>query len=200
MPSTRWTLAASLLFVLAAVPPAAPDKWTPYRFRATERYEFKTETHDGEKLVAGGYVLEFKPTERKDAQGQPLIEVSVTTRSYCAKDALESDPAGQVWGHQAMGMSMMTLNPMFSAYFQQVDLAVGEKMSLFGAGTVKVTAKETIAGREGFVCQYLQSDGSKEQLIAEYVIDPALALPLRSKIMADGGVQSSMELTAYTGK
>ncbi len=201
MQPIRWPSACSLLAVLALLPTSIADKWTPLQFRDTERYEFRTETREGEKMVPGAYVLELKPTDRKDEQGQTLIEVSVTTRSYCAKDALDSDPAGSVWGNQAVGMSMMTLNPMFAAYFQQVDLKVGEKMSLFGAGVVKVTGTEKIAGRDGFVCQYLQPmDGGKEQMVAEYVIDPALALPLRSKIFGDGEVQSAMEVTAYSGK
>jgi hypothetical protein len=192
-------LAFALLALLALVPAAGADKWTPFAFHETERFEFKTEMRDGDRMVEGGYILELKPTDKKNAEGQTLIEVSVTTRSFSAKDRIESDPAGEVMGRHAVGMSMMTMNPMYAAIFQQVDMTVGEKMSLFGAGVVKVTATEKIADHDGFVCQYFQpGEGGKDQMVAEYVIDPALALPLRSKMFSDGALQSSMELTAYT--
>ena len=77
------------------------------------------------------------------------------------------------------------------------ELKEGEKMSLFGAGTVKVTGKETVGGRTGFVCQYFQKTGDEEELIWEWTVDPELALPIKS-IVHDGGRETSRaELTAY---
>ena len=77
-----------------------------------------------------------------------------------------------------------------------MDLKVGEKMNFFGAGIVKVIGKEKIAGREGFVCQLFQAD-EEEKMMAEWVIDPELALPLRSKIFEDGELQGQIELVKY---
>jgi hypothetical protein len=192
---------AAGLAVLVLLPAAIADKWTPFQFRATERYEYKVLWRDGDQMVEGGYVLELKPTDRKNEEGQPLVQVSVTTIGYSAKDRIESDPAGEVWGRHAINFSMLALNPMYAMFFQQLDMKVGEKMSFFGAGVVKVTGKEKIGEREGFVCQfYQQADGGNEQLTTEYVIDPALALPLRSKVFDGEDLQSTLELTSYTGE
>ncbi|MBU1291843.1 hypothetical protein KJ898_08645, partial [bacterium] len=56
--------------------------------------------------------------------------------------------------------------------------------------------KEKIAGREGFVCQFFQAD-EEEKMLAEWVIDPELALPLRSKIFEDNELQGQIELVKY---
>ena len=192
--------ASSLAALLALAPAKGADKWNPYKFSGKERYEYKVQSLQEGRLVDSGYALEVKPSDRKDADGQAQLEVSVTTRSYITKEQLENDAMGGLWGMNAMGAWAFLLNPMYGVVFQQVDLAVGEKMSFFGAGVVKVTAKETVGGREGFVCQFLQEEDGKQVLAAEYVIDPALALPLRSKMMQDGELQSSMELTSYSGK
>jgi ATP-dependent RNA circularization protein (DNA/RNA ligase family) len=91
---------------------------------------------------------------------------------------------------------MLVINPAYGFFFSQMDLKVGEKMNFFGAGIIKVIGKQKIAGREGFVCQLFQAD-EEEKMIAEWVIDPDLALPLRSKIFDDNELQGQIELVKY---
>ena len=83
-------------------------------------------------------------------------------------------------------------------YFQEMDLEVGEKMSCYGIGLIKVTGKEKIAGREGFVCQLFQTMDDEEELVAEWIVDPELALPLRSRVFSEEKVESQIELIKYT--
>ncbi|MEA1939428.1 MAG: hypothetical protein U9N03_02055, partial [Candidatus Caldatribacteriota bacterium] len=61
---------------------------------------------------------------------------------------------------------------------------------------IKVIGKEKIAGREGFVCQLFQAD-EEDIMIAEWVIDPELALPLKSRIFEDNELQGQIELVKY---
>jgi hypothetical protein len=122
MGAKRWSVVAVGLVVLVLLPAAIADKWTPFQFRETERYEYKVLSKDGDRMVEGGYVLELKPTDRKNEEGQALIQVSVTTIGYTPKDQFESDPAGVVWGGHAFNFSMMALNPMYAVFFQQLDV------------------------------------------------------------------------------
>jgi hypothetical protein len=56
---------------------------------------------------------------------------------------------------------------------------------------------EEMAGRSGFVCQLFDSE-EEDKMLAEWVIDPELALPLRSKTYGDDGIEGEIELLKYT--
>ncbi len=85
------------------------------------------------------------------------------------KDELGPETAFGLMGSYGISLNMLVINPAYGFFFSQMNLKVGEKMNFFGAGIIKVTGKEKIAGREGFVCQLFQAD-EEEKMIAEWVM------------------------------
>jgi hypothetical protein len=176
------------------------ETWKPYQFQKDEKYEFRIvlDTGESEETEEEGkkettYILETKSISQKEG----FIEISFTTKSIVKEEDLSYE---KVFGFGEMigaPLSMLIVNPMYSYIFEQVDLEVGEKVKLLGMGTVKVTGKESVGGREGFVCQFYQLEGKEEKLLTEWVIDPALALPLRVKNFEDGELRSLFELLSY---
>lgn len=183
-----------------SIPLALADKWEPNHFLSNERYEYQVKTKQGDAFVESGYVMEIRPSDRKTGEGEEMVQVSYTTRHLVSKSELGQGTAlGSIAA--AGWMSAFVANPWYAMVFQQLELTVGEKMSLFGAGTVKVIGKETIAGREGFVCQFFQPNEEKKDVLAfEWVVDPKLAMPLRSRTYDNGELSSEMTLTAYAGQ
>ena len=112
------------------------------------------------------------------------------------KDKLGPEAAFGLWGVYGISLNMLVINPAYGFFFSQMDLKVGEKMNFMGAGIIKIIGKEKIAGREGFVCQLFQAD-EEDKMVAEWVIDPELALPLRSKVFEDDELQGQIELIKY---
>jgi len=98
-----------------------------------------------------------------------------------------------------MGLSpmMFLMNPLLGAFIEQVELKEGEKMSLFGAGVVKVTKKETVAGRTGFICEMYTKQEDKDVLTWTVTIDPELGLPIRSITYEGGKEKHRAELVTY---
>jgi len=172
------------------------EKWQPYQFKGNERFEFKISFEENENKGEAFYILDIKESSEKSASGEEVYEVSYITKGTLAKDELGPETAFGLMGSYGISLNMMMINPAYSFFFSQMDLKVGEKMNFFGAGIVKVIGKEKIAGREGFVCQLFQAD-EEEKMMAEWVIDPELALPLRSKIFEDGELQGQIELVKY---
>ncbi|KPJ50560.1 hypothetical protein AMJ40_02575 [candidate division TA06 bacterium DG_26] len=168
-------------------------KWQPYQFKGDERYEYNVMWENEENKEAV-YVFDIKHTGEKTEEGEEIFEVSYTTRGKLPKSELGEQAAFGLWGAYGISLPMMFLNPMYTVFFAEMELEVGEKMSFFGAGMITVTAKEKVGGREGLVCQFYQ----EEELIAEWVIDPSLALPLRSRLFEDGEMESQIELIKYT--
>ena len=83
------------------------------------------------------------------------------------------------------------------AFFNDLELKVGEKLSMMGMGLVKVTGKQKIADRDGFICQFSSKQDDKDVLAQEWVIDAALALPLKNVWYEDGKAKHTMELVSY---
>lgn len=173
--------------------------WKPYQFQVGERYEFKIsmgEEAGGDETRETIYILEINDFPEKEN----AIEVSFTTKFLLEKEDLSYEKVfgfGEIIG---VPFSILIVNPMYSLLFEQVDLDVGEKMKILGFGTVKVTGKENVSGREGFVCQLFQVVENKEELVVEWVIDPNLALPLRVKDFREGNMESLFELISYESK
>jgi len=142
------------------------------------------------------YILDIKESSKKSTSGEEVFEVSYTTKGTLTKDELGPETAFGLWGSYGISLNMLVINPAYAFFFSQMDLKVGEKMNFFGAGIIKVIGKEKIAGREGFVCQLFQAD-EEEKMIAEWIIEPDLALPLRSKIFEDNELQGQIELVKY---
>jgi hypothetical protein len=172
------------------------EKWQPYQFRGNERFEYKILLEEDEEKVESTYILDIKESSEKSASGEEVFEVTYTTKGTLTKDELGPETAFGLWGSYGISLNMLVINPAYAFFFSQMDLKVGEKMNFFGAGIIKVIGKEKIVGREGFVCQLFQAD-EDDKMLAEWVIDPELALPLRSKIFEDNVLQGQIELLEY---
>jgi hypothetical protein len=164
-------------------------KWKPYQFVGNERYEYKMVMIEGDDRKELGYILDLRK------KGDDQFEVTSSTRNLAKKDAgMEILMGGGMMGLTPM---MFLMNPLLGAFIEQIELKEGEKMSLFGAGLVKVTKKETVAGRTGFVCEMYSKQDNQDVLTWVVTIDPELALPLRS-ITYDGGKEKHRaELVSY---
>ncbi len=162
-----------------------------------ERYEFKivldaTESEDAlEKEVV--YILEIKSKPEKEG----FVELNFTTRSLIREEELTYEKVFNLGGIIGVPLSFLIVNPMYSYIFEQIEFEVGEKVKILGFGTVKVVGKETVVGREGFICQLFQVEEKEEKLVVEWTIDPTLALPLRAKNFKDGELESFFELISY---
>ncbi|PKP56462.1 hypothetical protein CVT91_13085 [Candidatus Atribacteria bacterium HGW-Atribacteria-1] len=172
------------------------EKWEPYQFKGNEYFEYKILLEEDEEKGEAAYILDIKESSEKSASGEEVFEVTYTTKGTLTKDELGPETAFGLWGSYGISLNMLVINPAYAFFFSQMDLKVGEKMNFFGAGIIKVIGKEKIAGREGFVCQLFQAD-EEDKMLAEWVIDPELALPLRSKIFEDNELQGQIELVRY---
>jgi len=172
------------------------EKWEPYQFKGNEYFEYKILLEEDEEKGEAIYILDIKKSSEKSTSGEEVFEVSYTTKGTLTKDELGPETAFGLWGAYGISLNMLVINPAYAFFFSQMDLKVGEKMNFFGAGIVKVIGKEKIAGREGFVCQLFQAN-EEDKMIAEWIIDPELALPLRSKIFEDNELQGQIELIKY---
>jgi hypothetical protein len=174
---------------LAAATTRPQTKWKPFQFRGDERYDYTLVMDDGSGPKETGFGLDIR--KKADAG----FDVTWSIRSTLAQEELNEQTLLVGWASAAPAWTIM--NPMYAMFVNDLELKEGEKMSVFGAGTVKVTGKETIGGRTGFTCQFLQKDGDKEKLVWEWTVDPELALPIKS-ISHDGERETSRAvLTAY---
>jgi hypothetical protein len=185
------------LFLLGLGQLGWAQKWQPYQFKGNERFEYKIIWNENEEPVEITYILDIKIDPEKSQEGAEVYEVSYTTKGTLTKDKLGQETAFGLWGAYGISLNMLVINPAYGFFFSQMDLKVGEKMSFFGAGIIKITGMEEIAGRSGFVCQ-LFSPEEEDKMLAEWVIDPELALPLRSKTYGDDGIEGEIELLNYT--
>jgi len=169
------------LFLLEIGQVVWAEKWEPYQFKGNEYFEYKILLEEDEQEEEAIYILDIKESSEKSTSGEQVFEVSYTIKGTFTKDELSPDKAFGLWGVFGISLNMLVVNPYYVFFFSQMDLKVGEEMNFFGAGIIKVIGKEKIAGREGFICQLFQAD-EEDEMIAEWVIDPDLALPLKSKM------------------
>jgi len=184
------------LFLFITVQSGWTQRWEPYQFKGNERFELKIQWQESGEQKEVIYILDIRDSGKKSPDGTEILEVSYTTRGTLTRDELGPETAFGLWGVYGVSLNMLVVNPAYGFFFSQMDLKVGEKMSFFGAGLMKVIGVENIAGREGFICQFFQPDETGK-MVAEWVIDPELALPLRSKIFDDFGTQGEVELVNY---
>jgi hypothetical protein len=181
----------AFLLAMVAVLAAAQDgnKWKPYQFKGNERFEYKVVNTDGDEKKETGFILDVRNKSAED------WEVTWSNKSVMKK----SQGAELLLGGLAAGVSpaMLLMNPIFGTFLEQVDLKEGEKMSLLGVGMIKVTKKETVGGRTGFVCELYTKVDNKDGLAWVCTIDPDLALPIRSVTYEEGKEKHRMELVAY---
>jgi len=185
------SLILSLALVLIPRVAASQDekKWRPYQFKGNERYEYKVVMVDGDGRKEMGYVLDIRNKGAED------WDVTTSIRNPMKK----AQGAEVLMGGLAMGLSpaMFLMNPLFSAFLEQVELKEGEKMSLLGAGVVKVTKKETVGGRTGLICELYTKVENKDVLTWSCTVDPELALPIRSITFEEGKEKTRMDLVSY---
>lgn len=151
-------------------------KWEKLgKFNGNEHFEYRVNStdHRGEHSMI--YILDIKPAGED-------YEVSYTTKGKLTKSELGLETAFGLWGAYGISLNMVVLNPMYMAFFPQLELQVGEKMSFFGAGLMKVVGEETIAGIKGYKVEFYQTQNSEEKLVSEMTINPEIPLPLKSKI------------------
>jgi hypothetical protein len=183
-----------LAFALLLLPGAAfaqeGKKWKPYQFTGNERYEYKVVMVDGEEKKESIFALDVRK------KGEEDWDVTTSYRNTVKKSA---QGAEILMGGMGMGLTpaLFLMNPLFGAFLEQVELKEGEKMSLFGAGVIKVTKKETVGGRSGLICELYTKQDDKEQLTWVCTVDPALALPIRSVTLEGGKEKYRMELLNY---
>lgn len=174
------------------------EGWKPWQFGENERYELvMTDWSSGEAKVVG-MVLDLSPAKQAAGDGERQVEVSYTTKVAVPVSELGPQTAFGGAAGFGMGPAMLMLNPMASGFMDQMTLAVGEKMSLFGAGRIEITGKEELAGIEGFVCKFFGPKQQDEPLQFEWVVHPDLAMPLRSVTYDDQGNKTwEIVLTKY---
>jgi hypothetical protein len=185
------------LFVVGTWQVTLAEKWQPYQFKGNERFEYKVIWEMRKEKKEATYIMDIKKSGKKTKEGEEIFEVSYTTKGTLKKQELRQEAAYGLWGTYGISLSALILNPFYQIYLTQIDLKVGEKMSFYGAGIMKVIGKQKVAGREGFICQLFQTRKDKEELTAEWIIDPELAMPLRSKVFKKEQVESEAELIKY---
>jgi hypothetical protein len=180
--------------ILCAPRPAVPQetgtKWKPYQFKGNERYEYKMITIEGEEKKESVYILEVRK------KGPEEWEVGTTVRNGVKAEKIGAE---QILGGSfgAMSPALYLMNPLYGAFIEQVELKEGEKMSLFGAGLIKVGAKETVGGRSGLTCRLFTKQDDKDLLTWEWTVDPDLALPIKSVTYEAGKAKARVELVSF---
>mgnify|MGYP006282228043 CR=1 FL=1 len=186
------TQIATLILVIAALVFTGVSSygatWEPFEFRGNESYSFRVtwEGYEGEESS----IYELQILEESDG-GYTVRFISETRLD--SSDELSSDLVYGSWSGHAVPVGYMLVNPMYGMMFSELEMKVGEKMSFYGQGKMEVVGTEKVAGREGYLCKLTGDEG----LMGEWVIDPDLALPLRSKMYEASGLDGAVELVKY---
>ncbi len=209
MPSSHRAPFGSIprLFVAAAVAVLAlpslsgAEKWKMPKEAKPLYYKMQGTRYDRKgnaKVVV--YDIDIQATQEKDARGQPMYRVRTSQEhTVPARDIKGPQLA---FGAMHLGLAQMTGMHflMYQALLGQLELEVGEKMSYFGGMLAKVTAKETIAGQEGFVVKMYNTSKEEEELIAELVIHPAIPVALRARSYQKGQIQTENLMLKYEAR
>ena len=194
MPTRRLAIGLLVILTVGTVALFAhADQWKPYEFKGPAFYKYKITTAEGGEPMEIVYSLDIQNA------GQPAGAYRVTTSIKTLVKAEDMGAEAFFGSSQALApVAMLVLGgPMYSAFLGQMDLAVGEKMSFFGAGYAKVVRKQTFAGLEGFVCEIWIKQGDTDQKQAELTIHSDFPFPLRSRAFEDGEPRFDMELLEY---
>ncbi len=177
----------TLLIALALLAAQDGKKWKPFQFAGNERFEYKVVQTDEEGKKETGFGLDLRK------KGEDQLEVTWSHRNVMKKE----QGAEILMGGMGMLPAIILFNPAFSAFFEQIELKEGEKMSILGFGVIKVGAKETVGGRSGFPCTLVTKQDDKELVTFQWTIDPELGLPLRSITYEEGKEKIRAELLSY---
>lgn len=186
---------------LIALGPArlAAEAWTPYQFQRAETYAYTmsvVEADPANSISDLRMVLDIRELAPDPETGEAFYDFSFTTTSTLSASDLQDGFSSVA----SMGgvYSMLAVAPMAIMFLGMAELEVGHTTDLFGAGRLEVPGKETIAGREGYLVRMIMVEEGEEALVSEMVIDPELALPLRSVTYEDGAPAMVFELTSYS--
>jgi hypothetical protein len=181
-----------VLLVTGLVTVAFAAKWKPYQFKESEYYEYKITAVEKDKERSAIYSIRIKPSD------EGMVEVTYSTTGKFPKAKLGAETAWGFWGAWGgASLSMIAMNPAFSAFLTQLDIKDGATWAM-GPMQLKVTGKETVAGREGYIVKMFMNEGDGAKVKCEWTVDPALALPLKSKYFGDKKETYSMVLTKYS--
>ncbi len=163
-------------------------RWQPFKLHPDVKYlklEYQVTVGNKEPM---DYTIEIK----RLPYGK--LDVSITHKAKIQEDQLGAQTLVGIFS--VYGISAISFfNPAYAIFLSQMDLKVGEKMSFFGAGYGKVTGEKTVGGRKGFVVEFYQRNGDKDQLASRSVIDPKIFIPIENEMFdANGDVQSHIVL------
>ena len=182
--SVMGVFAIILLFIFSSF--CFAESWVPFKFKGNEMYEYNIERQEDDKTSA---IYSLKIEEIKGGK----FRVEYSTRMEVERSNFNEQTAFGFLGSYGP-LNFMFFNPMYKMLFEQLKLKVGEEMSYYGQGLMKVLGKENIAGRTGYICRLFDSDGSP---VFEWVIDPELALPIRSTKLDEEVVEGETILLKY---
>jgi hypothetical protein len=186
--------AAGLLALLLTFPAVLAASWEPYTFAQPELYEFETNVPG---QPSSGYILDIRDAGLVDEYGAALYEVLYTTRSLVTAD----DVGGSMMGFGGGGLMMAGLNSMYMMFLvpalSDMDLEVGERMSLMGMGRVTVTGIEEVAGQTGYALRLETKSGEEYELVSEWVINLDLPMPLVTRSYENGELATETVLVRY---
>jgi hypothetical protein len=163
-------------------------KWKPFQFAGNERFDFKVTQIDNEEKKETGFSLDLRK------KGEDQFDVTWSNRNVMKKDQGAEIVMG---GGGGLLPALVLFNPGFLIFIEQVELKEGEKMSILGAGVVKVGKKETVGGRSGFPCTLTTKQDDKDVVAFQWTIDPELGLPIRTITYENGVEKIRAELVSY---
>ena len=172
------------------------EKWNPFEFKGTEKFNYSIKLYESEELSREmQYIVELNPTDKTNENGEKLYEVSYTRKGHISESRL----GDQIFfGYSGFEMIGFFINPMYYPMISDLDITIGEKALIYGIGKVNITGKKEVHGREGFVCE-LYSTGDEEQLMAIFIIAPKIPMPLKVTVYNDlGEINSEVSLVEYS--
>lgn len=186
--------ATTLLALVLAIPGALAASWEPYTFSQPELYEFEVNTPG---QPSSGYILDIRDTATTNDNGEALFEVLYTTRSLVTADEV----GGSMMGFGGGGMLMAGLSSMYMMFLipalSDMDMEVGERMSLMGMGRVTVAGIEEVAGVTGYALKLETKSDEEYELVTEWVINLDMPMPLVTRSYENGELTSETVLVRY---
>ena len=191
------TYLLAAFFMLTAT--AYTQSWKPYDFKGDEAYEIRVDTYSDDDKETSYFSVDIRKTGDEDERGEEIFDVTYSSQLRMKKSDLKAGTPTGFLRNYGSSLAMSMVNPLMKMAFSQMELRVGEKMSFYGLGFVEIPEKINVAGREGFRCLFKRKSGEDVHLFSEIVIDPELAIPLRTTIYEKGEAKTIVEVERYSG-
>ncbi len=173
--------------------------WKPYDFKGDEAYEIRVETFKKGERETSYYSVDIRKTGEEDENGEELFDVTYSSQVKIRKSQLNAGVPTNLLQSYGSSFAMALVNPLLNMAFSQMEMKVGEKMSFYGLGFVEIPEKVNIAGREGYRCLFKRKNGEEVEMFSEVVVDPTLAIPLRTIVYDKGEPKTIVEIERYSG-